>query len=81
MISKKQTNSDFSLLSTMLEGNLSKDQISANIKLAISGGQNEPRDTIVGCIWADLNFELKELFLEKETGINYLMYTADECIL
>ena len=58
--------SDFSMISSMLEGNLSKDQISANIKLAISGGQNEPRDAIAGCIWAALNFELKELLLKKK---------------
>ena len=66
MIGKKHTNSDFSLLSTMLEGNLSAEQISANIKLAISGGQNEPRDAIAGCIWAVLNFGLKERLLEKD---------------
>ena len=66
MTSKKQTNSDFSLLSSMLEGNLSAEQISANIKLAISGGQNEPRDAIAGCIWAVLNFGLKERLLEKD---------------
>ena len=67
MIGKiQQMNSDFSLLSTMLEGNLSADQISANIKLAISGGQNEPRDAIAGCIWAVLNFGLKEQLLEKD---------------
>ncbi len=64
MISKIN-NSDFSLLRTMLEGNLSAEQISANIKLAISGGQNEPRDAIAGCIWAVLNFGLKEQLLEK----------------
>ena len=57
---------DFSMISTMLEGNLSAGQISANIKLAISGGQNEPRDAIAGCIWAILNFELKERLLEKK---------------
>ena len=66
MVDKVQTNSDFSLLSTMLEGNLSAEQISANIKLAISGGQNEPRDAIAGCIWAVLNFGLKERLLEKD---------------
>ena len=58
--------SDFSMISTMLEGNLSTDQIRANIKLAISGGQNEPRDAIAGCIWTILNFELKEVLLEKK---------------
>ena len=66
MIGKIQMNTDFSLLSTMLEGNLSAEQISANIKLAISGGQNEPRDAIAGCIWAALNFGLKERLLEKD---------------
>ncbi len=64
MISKINK-TDFSLISTMLEGNLSAEQISANIKLAISGGQNEPRDAIAGCIWAVLNFGLKEQVLEK----------------
>ena len=66
MIGKIQMNTDFSLLSTMLEGNLSAEQISANIKLAISGGQNEPRDAIAGCIWAVLNFGLKERLQEKD---------------
>ena len=58
-------NPDFSMLSTMVEGNLSAKQISANIKLAISGGQNEPRDAIAGCIWVALNFQLKERLLQK----------------
>ena len=66
IVGKVDRNADFSLISTMLTGNLSADQISANIKLAISGGQNEPRDAIAGCIWAALNFELKELLLEKK---------------
>tara|TARA_A200000113_G_C8794827_1_gene332121 strand:- start:56 stop:1015 length:960 start_codon:yes stop_codon:yes gene_type:complete len=57
---------DFSMISSMLESNLSADQISANIKLTISGGQNEPRDAIAGCIWAVLNFGLKEQLLEKD---------------
>ncbi len=66
IIGKVNTNSDFSLISTMLKGNLSAHQISTNIKLAISGGQNEPRDAIAGCIWAALNFELTEILLEKK---------------
>ena len=59
-------NSDFSMISSMLESNLSADQISANIKLTISGGQNEPRDAIAGCIWAALNFKLKKRLLERK---------------
>ena len=60
-------NSDFSMISTMLDGKLSADQISANIKLAISGGQNEPRDAIAGCIWAALKFGLRERLLERKS--------------
>ena len=41
-----------SLLSVMLEGGMPMENVRANIKLAISGGQNEPRDAIAGCIWA-----------------------------
>ena len=41
-----------SLLSVMLEAGMPIDNIRANIKLTISGGQNEPRDAIAGCIWA-----------------------------
>ena len=43
---------DHSLLSVQLEAGLSDEQIRANIKLAISGGQNEPRDAIAGLAWA-----------------------------
>ena len=43
---------DHSLLSVMLASGMAMDSIRANIKLAISGGQNEPRDAIAGCIWA-----------------------------
>ena len=41
-----------SLLSVMLEAGMPLDNVRANIKLTISGGQNEPRDAIAGCIWA-----------------------------
>lgn len=43
---------DHSLLSVMMEAGQSDAQVSANIKLAISGGQNEPRDAIAGTIAA-----------------------------
>ena len=48
-------NPDYSLLSIQMASGLSDKQIRANIKLAISGGQNEPRDAIAGTIWALLN--------------------------
>ena len=42
--------SDPSLLSVFKAKNVTFETISANIKLAISGGQNEPRDAIAGTI-------------------------------
>ncbi|MGI9478340.1 MAG: cytochrome P450 [Hyphomicrobiaceae bacterium] len=43
---------DMSLLSVQLQAGLTDAQVRANIKLAISGGQNEPRDAIAGAAWA-----------------------------
>ena len=43
---------DLSLLAVQLRAGLSLEQTRANIKLAISGGQNEPRDAIAGLVWA-----------------------------
>jgi cytochrome P450 len=45
---------DLSLLSVQMLAGLSDAQIRANVKLAISGGQNEPRDVIAGLGWAVL---------------------------
>ena len=41
-----------SLLSVMLHGGMPEANVRHNIKLAISGGQNEPRKAIAGAIWA-----------------------------
>lgn len=41
-----------SLLSVQLQAGFSEEQYRANVKLAISGGQNEPRDAIAGLAWA-----------------------------
>ncbi|MFM2421965.1 MAG: hypothetical protein RL291_495 [Pseudomonadota bacterium] len=43
---------DQSLLSAMIHGGLPEESVRANIKLTISGGQNEPRKAIIGVIWA-----------------------------
>ncbi|MEM1160937.1 MAG: cytochrome P450 [Pseudomonadota bacterium] len=43
---------DTSLISVQAQAGLSAETIRANVKLAISGGQNEPRDAIAGAIWA-----------------------------
>jgi len=52
MLPKVRSKPDFSLLSVQAAAGLDESQIRANIKLAISGGQNEPRDAIAGTIWA-----------------------------
>lgn len=41
-----------SLLSVLLDAGQTEQSVRANIKLAISGGQNEPRDAIAGCVWS-----------------------------
>ncbi len=43
---------DMSMLSAFLKAGMPLDSIRANIKLTISGGQNEPRDAIAGAAWA-----------------------------
>ncbi|MBV1926461.1 MAG: cytochrome P450 [Rhodobacteraceae bacterium] len=47
-----QANPDQSALSVQIAGGLDLKATRANIKLIISGGQNEPRDVIAGTIWA-----------------------------
>ena len=49
VVSKQPNNS---ILSVLLAAGMPMPGIRANIKLAISGGQNEPRDAIAGTIWA-----------------------------
>ncbi len=63
MLPSVKRNPNASLLSVQLAAGLSDEQIRANIKLAISGGQNEPRDAIAGTIWALLSHpeELKKV--------------------
>jgi cytochrome P450 len=41
-----------SLLSVMIDGGMPEENVRHNIKLTISGGQNEPRKAIAGTIWA-----------------------------
>ncbi len=43
---------DMSLLSILMQAGASEDEYYANVKLAISGGQNELRDVIAGLVWA-----------------------------
>lgn len=44
-----------SALAVMMDGGMPMQNVRANIKLIISGGQNEPRDAIAGTVWALLD--------------------------
>lgn len=48
----REDGQDFSLLKISMDAGMAMESVRANIKLAISGGQNEPRDAIAGAIWA-----------------------------
>lgn len=52
MAPRLRTTPDMSLLSVMLAAGMPMESVRANVKLAISGGQNEPRDAIAGAAWA-----------------------------
>ena len=52
MLPELRAHPNQSLLSVMVEAGLNIESTRANVKLAISGGQNEPRDAIAGAIWA-----------------------------
>jgi cytochrome P450 len=52
MIPVVTTHPNTSMLSVLLSAGMPVESVRANIKLAISGGQNEPRDAISGTVWA-----------------------------
>ncbi|HYM30373.1 MAG TPA: cytochrome P450 [Candidatus Cybelea sp.] len=68
VVSKKP---DLSLLGVMLRSGMPEASVRANIKLAISGGQNEPRDAIAGTIWALLAHP-RQLALAQAGGVSWL---------
>ncbi|SDH88051.1 hypothetical protein SAMN05216338_1014106 [Bradyrhizobium sp. Rc2d] len=45
-------NPDQSILGVLLASGMPMESVRANVKLAISGGQNEPRKAIAGTVWA-----------------------------
>ncbi|MCB1542526.1 MAG: cytochrome P450 [Rhodoblastus sp.] len=60
---------DLSLLGVMLQTDMPMESVRANVKLAISGGQNEPRDMIAGAVWALLTHPAqKRRVLEGEVA-------------
>jgi len=46
---------DHSILGILVASGMPMESVRANVKLAISGGQNEPRKAIAGTVWALLN--------------------------
>src|SRR5262249_22475871 len=62
---------DRSLLSVMVASGMQMESVRANIKLAISGGQNEPRDAIAGTVWALLTHP-DQLELVRRGAVSWL---------
>ncbi len=60
-----------SMIKVLLNAGQPMDSIRANIKLAISGGQNEPRDAIAGTVWALLTHatELNKIQARKASWL------------
>jgi cytochrome P450 len=62
---------DKSLLGVMVASGMPIDSVRANIKLAISGGQNEPRKALAGTLWALLTHP-EQLELVRTGAVSYL---------
>lgn len=69
---------DASLLSVMVASGMPVDQVRANIKLTISGGQNEPRDAIAGAAWA-LLCHPDQLALVSDGAVSWLQVFEEYC--
>lgn len=69
---------DHSLLSAQIQAGLSEEQIRANVKLSISGGQNEPRDAIAGAIWALLTHP-EQLSMVLSGEVSWLQAFEEYC--
>ncbi len=60
-----------SLLSVMIHGGMPEENVRHNIKLTISGGQNEPRKAIAGTIWALLTHP-RQFALVRDGKVEWL---------
>ena len=69
---------DNSLLSVMDSAGMDEGKIRANIKLTMSGGQNEPRDAIAGAIWALLTHP-DQLALARAGQVAWLQVFEEYC--
>ncbi len=69
MLPLVQKNPDQSLLGVLVASGMPMESVRANVKLAISGGQNEPRKAIAGTVWALLSHpEQLDLVLRGEVS-------------
>ncbi|MGY4482275.1 cytochrome P450 [Bradyrhizobium sp. LM3.2] len=62
---------DRSILGVLLASGMSMESVRANVKLAISGGQNEPRKAIAGTVWALLSHP-EQLDLVRKGEVTWL---------
>jgi cytochrome P450 len=69
---------DASLLSVMTEAGMPDERVRANIRLTISGGQNEPRDAIAGAVWALLSHP-DQLALVRSGDVSWLQVFEEYC--
>ncbi len=69
---------DHSLLSVMFHAGMPEEKVRANIKLTISGGQNEPRDAIAGAAWALLTHP-EQLVLLRSGQVPWLRAFEEYC--
>jgi cytochrome P450 len=69
---------DHSLLAAMVAADMPLDNVRANIRLTISGGQNEPRDAIAGAVWALLTHP-DQLELVRGGEVTWLAVFEEYC--
>ena len=69
---------DHSLLSVMHHAGMPEESVRANIKLTISGGQNEPRDAIAGAIWALLTHP-EQLAMARSGQVEWVQVFEEYC--
>ena len=69
---------DDSLLSALTRSDMPEANVRANIKLTISGGQNEPRDAIAGSVWALLTHP-DQLALVRSGTVSWLDAFEEYC--
>jgi cytochrome P450 len=69
---------DKSLLGMMLNGGMPETNVRHNIKLTISGGQNEPRDAIAGATWALIRHP-EQLAMVRDGSVAWLQAFEEYC--